>query len=241
MTNKIIRKIIQIDEDKCNGCGACIESCAEGALALVNGKARLVKEKYCDGLAACLKECPQGALKIVEREAEDFDEEAVKEHLQEMKPASSLPCGCPGSAVRRMEIADCQPLAANVPDQKSMLSHWPVQLALVPAGASFLDNSDVVLVADCVPFAYPNLHRDFLKDHSVMVACPKLDNAAEHLSKLTEILRKSNIKSLTVVHMEVPCCSGLAYIARKAMSDSGRDIPLKEVTIGIRGDIKSEK
>lgn len=239
MATKVMRKIIQINEDKCNGCGLCIDSCAEGALALVNGKARLVKEKYCDGLAACLKECPQGALKIVEKEAEDFDEEAAKEHVQSAKAAAKrTPCACAGSAVREFAklIGDSE--KSDSQRQEPMLTHWPVQLTLVPPGAKFLENTDVVLIADCVPFAYPNLHQDFLKNHSVLVACPKLDDAEAHLAKLTAILRESNIKSLTVVHMEVPCCSGLAYIARSAIAESGKGIPYKEVTIGIRGGIK---
>ncbi len=241
MAAKVMRKIIEIDEAKCNGCGACIDSCAEGALALVNGKARMVKEKYCDGLAACLKECPQGALHIVEREVEDYDEEASKEHLQEKKQAArTTPCACQGSVVRELEkVIGGNPESGTV-DQQPMLSHWPVQLTLVPAGAKFLNDMDVVLVSDCVPFAYPNLHRDFLKDHAVLVACPKLDDAEAHLEKLTEVLKASEIKSLTVVRMEVPCCSGLTYIAREAIAASGKDIPLKEVVIAIRGHIKSE-
>jgi ferredoxin len=235
MATKILRKIIQIDEEKCNGCGVCVTSCAEGALAVVNGKARLVKEKYCDGLAACLKECPEGALTIVEREAEDFDEDETTKHLQEMK---KTPCACPGSAVRQLGESAVDIEDANSIDQKPMLTHWPVQLALVPAGAKFMDQADVVIIADCVPFAYPNLHRDFLKGHAVLVACPKLDDFAEHLAKLTDILEKSDIKSLTVVHMEVPCCSGLTYMAQKAIETSGRQVPFKDVTIGIKGDIK---
>ena len=237
MTTKLIRKIIQIDEAKCNGCGACIDSCAEGALALVNGKARLVKEQYCDGLAACLKECPQGALKIVERESEEFNEKATEEHLkQKAQEVRSTPCACPGSAVREMESRTGKAGAGRL---EPMLTHWPVQLALVPPGAKFLDQADVVLIADCVPFAYANLHEDFLKDRAVLVACPKLDDAAAHKEKLTSILQKSDVRSLTVVHMEVPCCSGLAYIARQAVAESGKDIPLKEVTVGIKGDIKN--
>lgn len=240
MTVKIRRKIIQIDEEKCNGCGACIDSCTEGALALVNGKARLVKEKYCDGLAACLKECPQGALKIIEREADSFDEEAVKEHLQEKdKGLKTIACACPGSAVRQFSAQSELTPASDAADQPSRLSHWPVQLTLVPAGAKFLEGADVVLIADCVPFAYANLHRDFLKDHSVLVACPKLDDARAHLEKLTEVLRKSDIKSITVIRMEVPCCSGLTYITREALTASGKTIPFDEVVIGIRGNIKS--
>jgi NAD-dependent dihydropyrimidine dehydrogenase PreA subunit len=202
---KVLRKIIQIDEERCNGCGECISSCAEGALALVDGKARLVKEKYCDGLAACLKECPQKALKIIEREAEAFDEEETKVHLQ-----------------------------------KSFLTNWPVQLTLVSPGAKFLNNADAVLVADCVPFCYPDFHQDFLKDHSVMIACPKLDDAEAHLAKLTEVIKRSNLKSLTVVRMEVPCCSGLTNIARKAISSNGLNLPFKEVVIGIKGEIKTQ-
>lgn len=241
MTTKIMRKIIQIDENKCNGCGVCIDSCAEGALALVDGKARLVKEQYCDGLAACLKECPQGALKIVERVAEDFDEKAVAEHLKHDQPAEkNAPCACAGSAVRQMSRPVEKSGVRQTDRQEAMLSHWPVQLALVPAGAKFLDNADVVLIADCVPFAYANLHKDFLQDRAVLVACPKLDDAGAHLDKLTAILQKSPVKSLTVVHMEVPCCSGLMYIAKQALTASGKNIPFKEVTISIQGEIKSQ-
>jgi ferredoxin len=239
MTTISLRKIIQIDETKCNGCGECISSCAEGALALVDGKARLVKEKYCDGLAACLKECPQGALKIVEKEAEVFDEEETKAHLQEIQQKEKqAPCGCPGSAVRELQNTDSRMAKKNISKQESLLTHWPVQLALVPPGAKFLNDADVVLVADCVPFTYPNFHTDFIKDHKVLVACPKLDNAEAHLAKLTEIIKKSNLKSLTVVRMEVPCCSGLTYIARKAIAASGLDLPFKETVIGIKGEIK---
>jgi ferredoxin len=235
MTVEILRKIIEIDEEKCNGCGACIDSCAEGALALVDGKARLVKEQYCDGLAACLKECPQGALKIVDRSAADFDPQAARAHQEENKPAAgAVPCA--GAAVR--DLGQPSGPAGDHVSRESRLSHWPVQLALVPPGAKFLENADVVLIADCVPFAYPDLHRDFLKDHSVLVACPKLDDAEAHLAKLTAILQKSQIRSLTVVHMEVPCCAGLAYLARTAIARSGKYIPLHEVTIGMRGNIQ---
>ncbi len=234
MATKRARKIIQIDEEKCNGCGECVNSCAEGALAVVDGKARLIKEEYCDGLAACLKECPRGALTIVEREAGDFDEEETKKHLQQMK--KTLPA-CSSSAERQLEQAPVEAKSEKGVDQKPMLTHWPVQLALVPAGAKFLDQADVVLIADCVPFAYPNLHRTFLKGHAVLVACPKLDDFEDHLAKLTDILKKSDLKSLTVVHMEVPCCSGLTYMAKKAIEASGRRILFKEVTIGIKGGI----
>ncbi len=241
MATKVLRKIVQIDEEKCNGCGACINKCAEGALALVDGKAKLVSEIYCDGLAACLGTCPQDAIRIIEKKAQEFDEEATKEHLEEKtKTAKSVPFSCPGSAVRQFSAPASKQEMPESSRQESMLSHWPVQLALVPPGAKFLAGTDVVLIADCVPFAYPNLHRDFLKDHSVLVACPKLDDFEAHQEKLTQVLQASDIKSLTVVHMEVPCCSGLAYMARQALAASGKNIPFKEITIGIKGNIKAE-
>jgi ferredoxin len=239
MINKRMRKIIQIDKEKCNGCGSCITACVEGALALVDGKAKLVNEVYCDGLAACIGKCPEDALQIVEKESLDFDERATAANLKS-KTKSSLASfqGCPGIGVRELGCSTESPLASS--RQSAMLSHWPVQLALVPPGARFLEAADVVLIADCVPFAYPNLHQDFLKDRCVLVACPKLDDTQAHLDKLTDILLKSNIHSLSVVHMEVPCCSGLSYIARQAMLKSGKNIPFKEITVGIKGDIKAE-
>jgi Fe-S-cluster-containing hydrogenase component 2 len=241
MTTKVLRKIIQIDESRCNGCGECINSCAEGALALVDGKARLVKDKYCDGLAACLKECPQGALTIVEREADQFDEEAAILHVEAQEKASpGTACSCPGSAVRQFEKADTKSQPGISEAQNSNLTHWPVQLTLVPPGAKFLQGSDVLLTAHCVPVAYPNLHRDYLTDHSILIACPKLDDTEAHLAKLTEILQKTDIKSLTVLRMEVPCCSGLTRLARLALAESGKLIPFREVVIGIHGEILSK-
>lgn len=239
MPAKTIRKIIQIDEEKCNGCGACIDSCAEGALALVNGKAKLVKDQYCDGLAACLKECPQDALHIISREAEEFNEDAVKGYLELKKKAErTTPCACQGSAIRELAGKHTRASAPSVGRLESELAHWPVQLTLVPAGAKFLNGADVMLIAHCVPFAYPNLHQDFLKDHAVLTACPKLDDAEAHLAKLTEVIKKSNLKSLSVVRMEVPCCSGLTFIAKKALAESRVDIPFKEIVIGINGQVK---
>lgn len=236
MTTKSIRKIVKIDEEKCNGCGLCVPSCAEGALQIIDGKARLVKDQYCDGLGACLGECPQGAITIEEREAEEFDEDAAREHVARQKEVErALPCGCPSTTVTQIE----QPTpAVTEPRPTSFLGHWPVQLTLVPATAPFLRDADVVLVADCVPFAYPALHQDFLKGHAVLVACPKLDDFQAHQAKLADVLRRSGLKSLTVVHMEVPCCSGLTHMARQAMRASGREVPFKDVTIGIRGEVK---
>jgi NAD-dependent dihydropyrimidine dehydrogenase PreA subunit len=240
MAVKNTRKIVKIDEEKCNGCGVCTSACAEGALALIDGKARLVSETYCDGLAACLGECPQGAISIEEREAEAFDEHAVEKHLATGKAhRQETPCACPGSAVRRLDVPQKKDnISPGTRKEESMLSHWPVQMTLVPPRAPFLTGADVALIADCVPFAYADFHRDFIRDHVVLVACPKLDDFEAHLEKLTDILQQSEIQSLTVVHMEVPCCSGLVKMAREAIRASGKNIPFQEITVGIRGELK---
>jgi ferredoxin len=240
MKSVTMRKIVHIDEEKCNGCGACIPSCAEGALQIVDGKARLITETYCDGLGACLGECPQGAIIIEERLAQGFDEEAVEQHLSEVRD-EEFSHGCPSAAVAQFERhrAPSHTYAEAI-SEPSLLSHWPVQLTLVAPGAPFLKGADVVLAAHCVPFAHAAFHRDFLVDHSLLIACPKLDDFQAHLAKLTEVLKKSDIKSLTVVHMEVPCCGGLNYLAREAMKLSGKDIPMHDVTIGVKGGIKAE-
>lgn len=240
MTTRTVRKIVQIDEEKCDGCGLCVPSCAEGALQIVDGKAKLISEIYCDGLGACLGECPQGAITIEERESEAFDEEATKHHLASKAHAAedTLPCGCPSATVSQFEPC-VSPHAIPESRPSSTLGHWPVQLTLVPPKAPFLQGADAVLAADCVPFAYGSFHQDFIKDHALLVACPKLDDFEAHQAKLTEILRQADLRSLTVVHMEVPCCSGLVHMARQAIATSGKDIPLKEMTIGIRGDVLS--
>ena len=242
MTTKTIRKIIRIDEEKCNGCGACVPACVEGALQIIDGKAKLVSETYCDGLGACLGECPQGAITIEERSADEFDEEATKLHLEKEKTGEEkLPCGCSSAAVTRFERQETTGVAPReASDQPSTLGHWPVQLTLVPPTAPFLQGADLVLAADCVPFAYAGFHRDFLENHSLLVACPKLDDFQAHQQKLTDILSHSSVKSLTAVHMEVPCCSGLVHMARQAIQSAGKDIPLEEVTIGIKGDLKPQ-
>lgn len=240
MTTKVLRKIVTIDEERCNGCGACVLACAEGALEIVDGKARLVSEKYCDGLGACLPKCPMDAIIIEEREAEEFDEEAVELHLQtlEMEQAvEPLPCGCPSATVTQFERPTEAETAAERP--RSMLAQWPVQLTLVPPTAPFLRGADLLLVADCVPFAHADFHHQFLKDHALLVGCPKLDDFPAHLRKLTEILRHSGAKSLTVLHMEVPCCFGLVHMAQQAIGASGRDIPFREATIGVKGNLLS--
>lgn len=239
MTTKTTRKIVRIDEEKCNGCGDCIIACAEGALEIIDGKARLVSEKYCDGLGNCL-DCPQGAISIEEREAEDFNEAAVEEHLKEKESEDALACGCSSATVTRFEKqADTTPVAGVAARESvpSRLGHWPVQLTLVPPDAPFLKGADLVLAADCVPFAYAGFHQDFLGDNALLVACPKLDDFKAHQEKLNEVLKRSDIKSLTVVHMEVPCCSGLVHMARQAIIASGKDIPVVDVTVTVRGDL----
>jgi len=238
MTTKLSRKIVRIDEEKCNGCGLCVPACVEGALQIIDGKAKLISETYCDGLGACLGECPQGAITIEEREADEFDEEAIKRHVEEKQAKEELPCGCSSATVSQFERQDIEGAALrDAPSEPSTLGHWPVQLTLVPPTAPFLQGADLVLAADCVPFAYAGFHRDFLRGHALLVACPKLDDFEAHQRKLTEILRHSQVNSLTVIHMEVPCCFGIVHMAKQAIHLSGKDIPFKEVTVGIKGDL----
>ena len=241
MTTKTLRQIIKINEEKCNGCGLCVPACVEGALQIIDGKAKLISEIYCDGLGACLGECPQGAITIEERAAEEFNEEATKLHLEQKEHTrDELPCGCPSATVTQFESREATGVApSTTTHQPSTLSQWPVQLTLVPPTAPFLQRTDLVLAADCVPFAYAGFHQDFLRNHSLLVACPKLDDFQAHLKKLTDILSHSAVKSLTVVHMEVPCCFGIVHMARQAIQLSGKDIPFKEVTVSINGDLKS--
>ncbi len=240
MVAKTLRKVVKIDEDKCNGCGDCIISCAEGALKIVDGKAKLISETYCDGLGACLGKCPQDAITVQEREAEEFDEAAVEARMQ-AEEAEEKPHACPSANVKLFEreakIAATPAPAVSEAPAKSRLAHWPVQLTLVPPSAPFLKGADLVLSADCVPFAYAGFHRDFLGDNSaLLVACPKLDDFQAHQQKLVEILKQSGIKSLTVLHMEVPCCSGLVHMARQAILASGNVVPFRDITISVRGE-----
>ena len=239
-TTSTVRKIIRIDEAKCDGCGVCVPSCAEGALQIIDDKAKLVSEIYCDGLGACLGECPQSAITIEERIAAKFDEEATNIHLKKKHTAEELPSSCPSATVAQFENQETIGITQReVTNQQSRLSHWPVQLTLVPPTAPFLQGTDLVLAADCVPFAYASFHQDFLKGHSLLVACPKLDDFQAHQEKLLNVLSHSAVKSLTVVRMEVPCCSGLVYMAKQAIQLSGKDIPFKEITISTKGGLKS--
>jgi len=240
---KVNRKIIEIDEELCDGCGNCVPSCAEGAIEIVNGKAKVLADQFCDGLGACIGECPTGALRIVEREANEFDEEAVEEHLRirkgETPPEPAiLACGCPSTHIQTFVPADaCR--EANEPathqSAGSALSHWPVQISLVPPTAPFLKNADLLVTADCVPVAYPDFHRDFLRGKVVMLGCPKFDDVQAYVEKFADIFRTSNIRSVVVVDMEVPCCSALPQIVREGMTAAGKEIPLEEITITSKG------
>jgi ferredoxin len=275
-----LRKIIEINEDICNGCGQCIPNCPEGALQLIDGKARLVSDLFCDGLGACIGECPVDAITVIEREAEPYNETKVMEnivkqgsnviaaHLKHLKDHNEtglyneavnylknngidipenykedtkesisgkhsgdrLPCGCPGSAV--MDLREEK--------YESQLRQWPVQIMLVPPNAPYFQGADLLVAADCVPFAYAGFHQDFLTGKVVLIGCPKLDDSKYYLNKFTEIFKLNDIKSVTVTHMEVPCCFGLAGMIKQAIKDAGKDIPVKTVNIGIKGNIISE-
>lgn len=239
----VLRSIVRIDEEKCNACGLCIIACAEGALRIVDGKAKLVSDKYCDGLGACLGECPEGAITIEEREAHEFDEEAVEHHLKAEQPVPAVHHAhpthqsCPSAKVMHFERDVAEKETVNTPEKReSMLSQWPVQLTLLPPNASFFEDADLLIAADCVPFAYANFHNDFLKGRTLVVGCPKLDNATFYKEKLTDIFKRSNIRSVTVVNMEVPCCFGLHRLVKEALDSSGKVIPLRQEIIGIKGD-----
>ncbi len=244
----MIREIVKIDEEKCNGCGLCVPACAEGAIQIVDGKARLIADNLCDGLGACLGDCPEDAIRIIRREADEFDEEAVEEHLKASdQPAAAPPNpghghghgqdGCPSA--RLMNFAQpAEAASEEAGSRQSKLRQWPVQMHLVPPTAPFLKNADLLLAADCAPFAYADFHKDFLADKALLIGCPKLDDGQAYLEKLTAVLKVNDIKRLTVIHMEVPCCSGLIAIARQALAASGKDMPLETIKIGIQGDRK---
>jgi len=265
-----IRKIVKIDEEKCDGCGLCVPACAEGAIQMIDGKAKVVSETYCDGLGACLGECPQGAITIIEREAPDYDEKAVAEHLKRLgkkaneanskkesvlampegfQPAhkarhSHAEGGCPGAAMRQFDQASAaqpMPMAGAGVARPSQLSHWPVQLKLVPPQAPFLKNADLLICADCVPFTIPDFHSRFLAGRALVVGCPKLDDLQYYYQKLKDIFAQAQPSQITVVKMEVPCCNGIAEVALKARNEVAPDITVELHTIGIRGGAVCER
>lgn len=270
----MMREIIKIDEELCTGCGQCIPNCPEGALQIIDGKARMVSDLFCDGLGACIGHCPEGALSVEVREAEIYDERKVMEnivkqgvnvtkaHLKHLRDhnqnkyyqeavqflkerkitiptitseEAALPCGCPGSAVR--DLREEYVKDTELP-RISQLSHWPVQLMLVPVNAPFLEDADLLIASDCVPCACPNFHNDLLKDKILLVGCPKFDNIEFYREKLTEILKQNNIKSVTTAIMEVPCCFGLYKLVSDAVEESKSEIPLKKFIVDIKGDLK---
>jgi len=241
----VLRKIIEIDEELCGTCGQCVPACAEGAIQVIDGKARLVKDRYCDGLGACLGECPTGALTVIEREAEEFNEETVQEHLHTKehdanKAETTMACGCPSAEIqtfgsppgRREESAPGAHTSTT-----STLSHWPVQIRLVPPTAPFLKGAHLLVATDCTPVAYPRFHGDFLEGKAVMVGCPKFDDTEAYIQRFADIFKTAGIKDVTVVVMEVPCCQGLPVIIKKAMELAGKSIPMEQITISRRGDI----
>ncbi|WP_373897180.1 ATP-binding protein [Haloimpatiens sp. FM7315] len=231
------RKIISIDENKCNGCGICLSACHEKAIELVNGKARLVSDEYCDGLGDCLAHCPLDAIKIIEREANSYDDNAVEARKSSMK-AKPLSFGCPGTAAKAIKRTSLKSMAPteNTPSCSELLN-WPLQLRLINTKASYLNNCNLLVAADCTAYAYGNFHKDFIKDHVTVIGCPKLDDNNYYKEKLTEILLKNNIKNITVVRMEVPCCSGIISSVKSAMLEAKVIVPYREVVINTWGEI----
>ncbi len=256
MAARQLRKIVIIDEERCDGCGLCIPKCAEGAIQIIDGKARLVAENLCDGLGNCLGTCPRGAIRVEEREAEAFDEAAVQAHLGQA-PAGPVLCGCPGAAFRSLPRATKQrgsesdaalcggrPVDTGdgpIPAARSELRHWPVQIALVPPQGDLWRDADVLIAADCVGFAMPDLHARLIRGKSVAVGCPKLDDLEAYVRKLTAIFAHNPVRSVTVAHMEVPCCNGLATAVGRALKAAGReDLPVRDLTVGVDGSVLSD-
>ena len=221
----MVRRIIEIDEEKCNGCGACANACHEGAIGMVAGKARLLRDDYCDGLGDCLPSCPTGAIRFVEREAVEYDEQAVLAHKAQQS-------GCPGQQARQLDRAAAVPAGASV----SQLRQWPCQIKLVPVSAPYFDGAKLLIAADCTAYAYANFHQEFMQGKVTLIGCPKLDGV-DYSEKLTEILRRNDIQSVTVLRMEVPCCGGLEFAVKNAIQNSGKALPWQVVTVSIDGRI----
>lgn len=235
----MIRKIIQIDEEKCDGCGACAEACHEGAIGMVNGKAKLLRDDYCDGLGDCLPTCPTGAISFVEREAAAYDEKAVRENMrkkQEQSHASAAPhAGCPGSRMQRIQRSQ-EPIPSDSVQTEPQLGQWPCQIKLVPVNAPYFDGAKLLIAADCSAYAYARMHDEFMRGKITIIGCPKLDSV-DYSEKLTQIIQNNNIQSVTIVRMEVPCCGGLEMAAKKALQSSGKFIPWQVITLSVDGRI----
>ena len=242
---KKTRKIIQIDEELCTGCGECVPDCAEGSLQIIDGKAKLVADKLCDGLGACLGSCPTGALKIIEREADEFDEEAVEEFLAEQKKKTAAPAGggCPSAQIKTMQpITPCQ--AANTPtshQEGSALTHWPVQIRLIPPAAPFLENCDLLIAADCTAVSYAGLQKDFIQGRVVMMGCPKFDDQQMYVDRFTELFQTRKLNSVTILIMEVPCCGSMLQIVKKAYTDAGATVPVRQVVVSTQGVLLDDR
>ncbi len=239
------RRIIEINREQCNGCGACAAACHEGAISMIDGKAQLMRDDYCDGLGDCLPVCPTGAITFVEREAAAYDEKTVMENKRKMmqekmkKEGMTLPCGCPGSQTRRIEHTAYAEVEEENATHVSRLSQWPVQIKLVPVNAQYFDGAKLLIAADCTAYAYAAFHEKFIRGHITLVGCPKLDDV-DYSEKLTEIIRDNDIKSVTIVRMEVPCCGGLETAAKKALQQSGKFIPWQVVTVTVDGRLREE-
>lgn len=256
-----LRNIIEIDEELCNGCGKCVTACAEGAIQMIDGKARLVADVYCDGLGACIGDCPVDALKVVQRDADEFDESKVNDRLLSLgRPPVALPhesksqgCpsvqshpifapsgGCPGSQARSMQPAPVSD-GADASNVTSQLAQWPIQLHLVSPQAPYFKDSHLLVVADCVPFALPGFHQRMLKGNPIAIACPKLDDTSPYVEKLAAIIKLNNLTGITVAHMEVPCCTGIRIMVERAREDAGVDVPVTDIVVGVDGEIRSEQ
>lgn len=235
----MIRKIIEIDDELCNGCGLCVSACHEGAIGLVDGKAKLLRDDYCDGLGDCLPVCPTGAISFTEREAAEYDEAAVKKNMEQAKQQSTpanIPCGCPGTKSKKIERKETETQAAENTPVLSQLNQWPVQIKLVPVNAPYFEDANLLIAADCTAYAYGDFHNKFIKNRVTLIGCPKLDEG-DYSEKLTAILKENNIKSVTVVRMEVPCCAGISNATVSALQGCGKMIPWQIVTISTDGQI----
>ena len=231
----MLRKIVKIDEEKCNGCGLCVEACHEGAIGMVNGKAKLLRDDYCDGLGDCLPACPAGAIRFEMREAAEFDAAAAKKNILKHQK-ETLPCGCPGTQAKSIRREKESHISSETTEARSMLMQWPVQIKLAPIQAPYFTDANLLIAADCTAYAYGNFHNKFIKNKVTLIGCPKLDEG-DYSEKLTAIIKNNSIKSVTVVRMDVPCCGGMENAVKKALQTSGKFIPWQVVTVSTDGRI----